>query len=34
MSAINFKVDVSRRTDPAGDRVVVTFDSKFLDRQW
>ncbi|MDO5734933.1 MAG: cyanase [Propionibacteriaceae bacterium] len=34
MSAINFKVDVSRRTDPSGDRVVVTFDGKFLDYQW
>jgi cyanate lyase len=34
MSAINFKVDVQRRADPAGDRVVVTFDGKFLDYQW
>jgi cyanate lyase len=34
MSAINFKVDVSRRADPAGDRVVVTFDGKFLDYAW
>jgi len=34
MSAINFKLDVSRRTDPGGDRVVVTFDGKFLDYQW
>ncbi|MEO7131655.1 MAG: cyanase [Dermatophilaceae bacterium] len=34
MSAINFKIDVSRRADPAGDRVVVTFDGKFLDYQW
>ena len=34
MSAINFKLDVSRRTDPSGDRVVVTFDGKFLDYQW
>lgn len=34
MSAINFKIDVSRRTDPSGDRVVVTFDGKFLDYQW
>ncbi|WIG16416.1 hypothetical protein [Kocuria rosea] len=31
MSAINFRVDVSRRPDPDGDRVVVTFDGKFLD---
>lgn len=34
MSAINFKLDVSRRSDPSGDRVVVTFDGKFLDYQW
>ncbi|MEE3852824.1 cyanase [Gordonia sp. LSe1-13] len=34
MSAINFKVDVSRRPDPDGDRVVVTFDGKFLDYRW
>jgi len=34
MSAINFKLDVSRRTDPDGDRVVVTFDGKFLDYHW
>ncbi|MDN5790923.1 MAG: cyanase [Micrococcales bacterium] len=34
MSAINFKIEVSRRQDPAGDRVVVTFDGKFLDYQW
>ncbi|WP_295694360.1 cyanase [Lapillicoccus sp.] len=34
MSAINFKLDVSRRADPDGDRVVVTFDGKFLDYRW
>lgn len=34
MSAINFKIDVSRRPDPTGDRVVVTFDGKFLDYNW
>ncbi|WP_034270604.1 cyanase [Haloechinothrix halophila] len=34
MSAINFKVDVARRLDPDGDRVVVTFDGKFLDYRW
>ena len=34
MSAINFKLDVSRRPDPDGDRVVVTFDGKFLDYRW
>jgi cyanate lyase len=34
MSAINFKVDFDRRSDPDGDRVVVTFDGKFLDYRW
>lgn len=34
MSAINFRVDVARRSDPDGDRVVVTFDGKFLDHRW
>ncbi len=34
MSAINFKVDLTRRPDPEGDRVVVTFDGKFLDYRW
>jgi cyanate lyase len=34
MSAINFKVDIARRPDPEGDRVVVTFDGKFLDYKW
>ncbi|WP_396447489.1 cyanase [Actinomadura sp.] len=34
MSAINFRVDLSRREDPEGDRVVVTFDGKFLDYKW
>ena len=34
MSAINFKLDVQRRPDPDGDRVVVTFDGKFLDYNW
>jgi cyanate lyase len=34
MSAINFKVDFARRPDPGGDRVVVTFDGKFLPYQW
>jgi len=34
MSAINFKVDVARRADPGGDRVVITFDGKFLDYHW
>lgn len=34
MSAINFQVDLKRRPDPSGDRVVVTFDGKFLDYAW
>lgn len=34
MSAINFRVDVQRRADPNGDRVVITMDGKFLDYQW
>jgi cyanate lyase len=34
MSAINFQVDIRRRPDPDGDRVVVTFDGKFLDYRW
>ena len=34
MSAINFRVDIARRPDPEGDRVVVTFDGKFLDYKW
>jgi cyanate lyase len=34
MSAINFRLDVQRVPDPAGDRVVVTMDGKFLPYQW
>jgi len=34
MSAINFKIDVQRRPDPTGDRVVITLDGKFLDYNW
>jgi cyanate lyase len=34
MSAINFRIDLQRRSDPGGDRVVVTLDGKFLDYQW
>jgi cyanate lyase len=34
MSAINFKLDIARRSDPGGDRVVITFDGKFLPYQW
>jgi len=34
MSAINFKLDVTRVPKPEGDRVVVTLDGKFLPYQW
>jgi cyanate lyase len=34
MSAINFRLEVRREPDPAGDRVVVTLDGKFLPYQW
>ncbi|KUH85083.1 MULTISPECIES: cyanase [unclassified Mycobacterium] len=34
MSAINFSVDVQRKPHPGGDRVVVTFDGKFLPYDW
>ncbi|GAA4536296.1 cyanase [Mycobacterium paraffinicum] len=34
MSAINFQMSVHRRPHPDGDRVVVTFDGKFLDYAW
>ncbi len=34
MSAINFRMDIAKVEDPAGDRVVVTFDGKFLPYQW
>ena len=34
MSAINFSVDIQKKSHPAGDRVVVTFDGKFLPYDW
>lgn len=34
MSAINFQMNVQRRAHPDGDRVIVTFDGKFLDYKW
>lgn len=34
MSAINFSIDMQKRSHPAGDRVVVTFDGKFLPYEW
>ncbi len=30
MSAIDFDIKVTRREDPKGDRIVVTFDGKYL----
>jgi cyanate lyase len=34
MSAINFSLDIERKPHPGGDRVVVTFDGKFLPYEW
>ncbi len=34
MSAINFSVDFAKKPHPKGDRVVVTFDGKFLPYEW
>jgi len=35
MSAIDFEMSIERRPDPKGDRVVVTYDGKFLPyRVW
>ncbi|AWB87489.1 cyanase [Mycetocola zhujimingii] len=34
MSAINCKVEMSRREDPEGDRVRIVIDGKFLKYQW
>ena len=34
MSAINFSVDLERKPGPGGDRVVITFDGKFLAYEW
>jgi len=35
MSAIDFEIDIDRKEDPKGDRVVVTFNGKFLPyRKW
>ncbi len=34
MSAINFGIEVERVSDPAGDRVSITFNGKFLPYQW
>jgi cyanate lyase len=34
MSAINFNLEIERIEDPAGDRVRITYDGKFLPYQW
>ncbi|MFF0630821.1 cyanase [Streptomyces sp. NPDC004296] len=34
MSAINFRLQVERVSDPAGDRAVITLNGKFLPYQW
>jgi cyanate lyase len=34
MSAINFRANIERVPDPAGDRVRITFEGKFLPYQW
>lgn len=35
MSAIDFEIDIKKQEDPKGDRVVVTFNGKFLPyRRW
>ena len=30
MSAIDFEMDIDRKADPKGDRVVITLNGKFL----
>ncbi|MFI6054675.1 cyanase [Streptomyces violascens] len=34
MSAVDFRLDMRRVTDPAGDRVVIVLDGKFLAYRW
>ena len=35
MSAIDFEIDIKKKEDPKGDRVVVTYNGKFLPyRKW
>lgn len=35
MSAIDFKIDISKEEDPKGDRVVITYNGKFLPyKKW
>jgi cyanate lyase len=35
MSAIDFEIDIQKKVDPKGDRVVITYNGKFLPyRKW
>jgi cyanate lyase len=35
LSAIDFEMDIQKKADPKGDRVVVTLNGKFLPyRKW
>jgi cyanate lyase len=34
MSAVDFRLDMRRVPDPAGDRVVIVLDGKFLAYRW
>lgn len=35
MSAIDFEIDIAKKEDPKGDRVIVTYNGKFLPyRKW
>lgn len=34
MSATNLRIDARKVEDETGDRVVITFDGKFLPYQW
>lgn len=35
MSAIDFEIDIQKKADPKGDRVIVTYNGKFLPyRKW
>lgn len=35
MSAIDFEIEIEKKEDPKGDRVVITYDGKFLPyRRW
>jgi len=35
MSAIDFEIDIRKKEDPKGDRVIVVFNGKFLPyKKW